>query len=241
MEGICCLCNESKELTFEHVPPKAAFNNEPVFIQKHEHLNEENSPLFGKRERSNRGFGGHTFCKECNNKTGAWYAKDFAAFAHQGMEILNEVLVTKQPRYFVKGVYKIKPLNVLKQILVMFMSADKAGSLRSQKDLINFIVNQKSQSLSKRFKVFLYSNHSVNFRMAGLSVSAFGDLSKPQKWVEINFKPFGYLLADESDPAHKDMVDVTFFKDYKYNEEAIINLSTPYLKIVGPFVGFYST
>lgn len=25
--GICCICGEEKELTYEHIPPKAAFNH----------------------------------------------------------------------------------------------------------------------------------------------------------------------------------------------------------------------
>ena len=30
--GKCNLCGEVQQLSFEHVPPKSAFNNTPVFI-----------------------------------------------------------------------------------------------------------------------------------------------------------------------------------------------------------------
>ena len=36
-EGICAPCGEFKKLSFEHVPPKSAFNNKPLFVQTHGH------------------------------------------------------------------------------------------------------------------------------------------------------------------------------------------------------------
>jgi hypothetical protein len=36
--GVCHLCGELKALTFEHIPPKAAYNDKPILIQKYEHL-----------------------------------------------------------------------------------------------------------------------------------------------------------------------------------------------------------
>ena len=26
-EGVCCICGQNTDLTFEHIPPKAAFNH----------------------------------------------------------------------------------------------------------------------------------------------------------------------------------------------------------------------
>lgn len=73
-KGNCHLCGEFKELTFEHIPPKAAFNDTPILIQKHEHLFEEKSYVYGKSIRSNNGSGSYCFCKSCNNNSGNWYA-----------------------------------------------------------------------------------------------------------------------------------------------------------------------
>lgn len=112
IEGNCALCGEFKKLSFEHVPPAAAFNNLPIFIQGHEHLADENSYLYGKKMKSNKGFGGYTLCEVCNNNTGSWYARDFVEFALQGMEIIKNT----ESQYKIKGTYTIKPLNVIKQI-----------------------------------------------------------------------------------------------------------------------------
>lgn len=234
IEGNCALCGEFKKLSFEHVPPVAAFNSKPIFIQSHEHLTDQSSYVFGKKSRSNKGFGGYTLCETCNNNTGDWYARDFAEFAHQGMEIIQET----EPQYIIKGIYKIKPLNVIKQILTMFMSADKSGHLQSQKDLVEFLLNKKSVGMPEKYGIHLYSTLSPKKRMMGYSV-VYDPKLGVQKWSEINFQPFGYLLAEESKPAHKHMCDITNFGNINYDKELSVEISTAYLNVESPWIGTY--
>lgn len=234
--GICQLCSKHGELTFEHVPPRAAFNDKLIYIQNHEHLIEKSSYLYGKKNKSHRGFGGFTLCKTCNNNTGKWYAKDFVSFAHQGMKSLKSL---PSPPYWVEGDYKIKPLNVLKQILTMFMSADKGGHLASQKDLVNYLLTTRSNHIPSRYKIFMYTTLSSHKRMLGISSSYDPELGI-QVWAEINFQPFGYLLAENSDKAHRDMVDITKFSIYQYDEEINLRLRLPYLRVENPFIGLYA-
>ena len=47
-KGNCHLCGEFKELSFEHIPPKAAFNDRPILIQKNEHFFDKKSYVYGK-------------------------------------------------------------------------------------------------------------------------------------------------------------------------------------------------
>lgn len=53
----CYLCGKLEMLSFEHVPPQCAFNNKPILVQGHEELVETRSYLYGKKRRSQRGFG----------------------------------------------------------------------------------------------------------------------------------------------------------------------------------------
>lgn len=233
--GICLLCSQNKKLSFEHVPPQTAFNQKPIFVQKAEHLTEQSSPLFGKRMRSNRGFGGYTLCESCNNNTGDWYARDFGSFVQQGMEIL---LNAEPHLYVITGMYTIKPLNVLKQILTMFMSADHSKHLSSQKELVDFILDKEKVRMPRQYKVYIYSNHSNKKRMMGYQI-VFKPTLGVQKWSEINFEPFGYLLAEDSGPAHKDMCDISSFGDFAYNQEVNFKMSTAYLQVDSPWIGEY--
>ena len=185
--------------------------------------------------RSNKGSGGYTLCEDCNNKTGVWYASDFADFVHQGMSIIREL---KTPSRLIKGIYQIKPLNVLKQILTMFMSTDKSGYLRSKTDLIDFILHKEKTGLPTIYEVYLYSTLSTKYRMFGFSWIA-DEIMGWQKWSEINFKPFGYLLAEESGPAHEYMCNISKFGNFSYDERVFVELTTGYLHIDSEWIGTY--
>lgn len=233
--GICCLCGLEKKLSFEHVPPKFALNNKLVYIQNSEQISDTKSKIYQTKNRSPRGFGGYTLCESCNSNTGKWYASDYADFAIQGLDIIKGY---DNSALFIKGNYKIKPLNVIKQILVMFMSADKVGQYRSNKALVDFLLNKEIVGLSPIYKVYLYSNVSIYHRLFGYTVTMVDDGSI-QKWAEFNFKPFGFLLTENSLPAHPKMVDITDFALFNYNETAEITLSLPYLMVCNPLIGMY--
>lgn len=234
IEGNCALCGEFKKLSFEHVPPAAAFNNKPIFVQNHEHLTDQSSYVYGKKMNSNKGLGGYTLCQTCNNTTGDWYARDFADFARQGMQIIRQT----QGQNFITGIYKIKPLNVIKQILVMFMSADKSGYLQSQRDLVEFLLNKESIGVPERYGIHLYSNLSAKKRMIGYTTVRNSKLGF-QKWSEINFQPFGYLLTDDSKPAHAHMLNITNFGNTNYGQELSVGISTAYLNVESEWIGTY--
>lgn len=234
-KGFCAICGEHKKLSFEHVPPQSAFNDRPIFIQGHEQLTEQGSHVYGKYMRSNKGFGAYTLCETCNNNTGDWYARDFSDFAHQGMKIITGL---EKPQYAITGTYLIKPLNVIKQIIAMFLSADKSGHLRSQKDLVEFVMDKETVGLPDRYKVYLYSTLSPKKRMMGYSVVYAGELGV-QKWSEINFQPFGYLLAEESTPAHEHQLDISGFGNFKYDQKASLEITTAYLSVNTPWIGTY--
>jgi hypothetical protein len=232
MEGECAICSSHHKLSFEHVPPQAAFNDKPIYIKNFTHF-DESSKYFGKQMRSNRGFGSFTLCESCNKNTGSWYAKDFAKFAEQGMDILNATSLS-----YVRGTYVIKPLNVIKQIATMFMSADKSGHLRSKGSLVNFILNKESNQFPNDLRIYIYSNASPFKRMIGYSV-IYDPILGVQKWSEINFQPFGYFLTEESKPGNENMVDITRWAAIPYDKVLKVDMTTPYLKVSTMIIGTY--
>src|SRR5687768_10419213 len=86
--GICHSCGTVGPLTFEHVPPQAAFNSERTTVVSGERALQyvPGGALRGQYQQ--RGAGGYTLCGRCNNNTGNWYARDFAQWCYQGMEVL---------------------------------------------------------------------------------------------------------------------------------------------------------
>ena len=232
--GKCQLCGKNEELTFEHVPPKAAFNDKPVLVQKHEHMFNEKSYVYGKSMRSNQGAGSYSLCKLCNNNTGTWYARDFADFTQQGMENLDKLETVH--RYNI-AYFKIKPLNVLKQILTMFLSVDKSGYLQKDKKLVSYLLDKESNDLPEKYKVYLYNTLSDKSRMMGIQWNNINNIFCTHS--EISFNPFGYFLAVDSPPSRNDLTDITIFNKYKFNQEANGKVNLVFLNIDTMFLGHY--
>lgn len=233
-KGQCHLCGNFGELTFEHIPPKAAFNNTPILIQKHEHLFDKNSYVFGKSIRSNNGSGSYCFCKSCNNNTGSWYARDFSEFVAQayihfdGVEIVNRVNLID---------FDFKPLNVLKQILTMFLAIDHSNFLRNDKKLVNFILEKDNNLLPEKYQVYLYNTISKHKRLYGIQWNNFSGIMNTHS--EITFSPFGYFLTVDSPPPIEKMTNITDFKKFQFNELKKFIVPLVYLKTDKMFLGQY--
>lgn len=234
--GHCYLCGNLSVLSFEHVPPQCAFNNKPILVQGHEQLADKTSYLYGKKKRSQRGFGKQSLCISCNNNSGSWYAKDFCKFAEQGWEILKE---NKIP-YYVAGSYTIKPQNVLKQILLMFVATDSTGVVSNIPGVRDYLLNKENLDFPENINIHLYSNASPTKRMLGYCVV--GDLGTQaiNHWAEINYHPFGYFFTYKSPPPNDLMVNIRDFSKVPYDKEYTVQLTTAYLKVENMVIGTYS-
>lgn len=233
-KGNCHLCGEFKELTFEHIPPKAAFNDTPILIQKHEHLFDEKSYVYGKSIRSNNGSGSYCFCKSCNNNTGTWYARDFSEFVGQAYNHFNNVEKINRANLIE---FNFKPLNVLKQILTMFLAIDHSDYLKNDKELVNFILEKGNNSLPDKYQVYLYNTISKHKRLYGIQWNNFNGSTNTHS--EITFNPFGYFLTVDSPPPIDTMTNITDFKKFQFNEQKKYIIPLFYLKTDNMFLGQY--
>jgi len=111
-EGKCHICGNVGPLSFEHVPPRRAFNERPVIKAQFEDIVGlgPDEPIRGKIQQ--RGMGEYTLCPTCNNNTGSWYGKNFVDWCYQGFEIL---LRSKGKPSLIYLNY-LFPLRILKQI-----------------------------------------------------------------------------------------------------------------------------
>jgi hypothetical protein len=125
-EGFCRLCGGFGKLSFEHIPPKKAFNDHPQLLRTMEdHLSERSHSKFRK------GLGKHSLCEDCNKRTGAWYGEAFVSWTKQGFEWFDKVKGDK----IINLPYYIRPLNVLKQVLVMGLAMTGEGVISRQREL----------------------------------------------------------------------------------------------------------
>ena len=130
--GFCALCGTYGDLTYEHIPPKAAFNSAPAKMYTGAELLKKESgqmpwDVQGLTYRSHqKGAGKYSLCKDCNNKTGSWYGPAYQDMARRIAVALQHPEITTSQGIGIKDVY---PLRFLKQIISMFCSVNNYKSL----------------------------------------------------------------------------------------------------------------
>ena len=72
--GICHICGKEGELTFEHIPPRNALNNQATKMYSGDNLIKRMQGEKAKYENQQAGAGRYSLCASCNNNTGQWYA-----------------------------------------------------------------------------------------------------------------------------------------------------------------------
>ena len=183
VEGICRLCGNYKNLSYEHIPPKSAFNDQPRVFQTMQDLLQSHS-----HTKFRQGIGKQSFCITCNSNTGAWYGNAFADWSRQGLEWfdkLGDKSLSSLP-------YSIKPLNVIKQIMVMALAMSSEQSLAYHQELRHFVLNKYEQFLPPKYRVFVYFNLSGQPRFAsGMAIMHVETNSGDYVEAEVSLPPFG--------------------------------------------------
>src|SRR5665647_2533871 len=90
--GICRLCGERKELTFEHIPPKSSFNrNTGYHISPVINVLESEDPFNtnSKGLQKQGGIGNHSLCSECNSFLGINYVDAYNDWVKCGLQVLS--------------------------------------------------------------------------------------------------------------------------------------------------------
>ena len=232
---LCAICGEKRVMTFEHIPPKSAFNNNPIFIQRHEHLIDRTSYLYGKKSKLNNGFGIKSLCSSCNNNTGQWYANDYKNFAIQADNYFNSYDGVLSSH---KVDFEIKPLNVIKQIMAMFFSVNHNSGV-FEKDVVEFMLNRYEKKLSSKYQVYMYFTYSPHKRLNGFQ---FIREASGENVIcsEFNFQPFGFVLTSNSKPPNHFMANITKFTEFDFNQSVKLFIIAPYLDVKGTYNGTYN-
>jgi len=241
IEGNCYICGDNGPLTFEHVPPRAAFNDRPIIRGKFEDaINLGPEPLIkGKKEQ--RGLGDYTLCGRCNTTTGDWYASDFIEWTFQGYQLLDcseGVLTLAYP-------FQIFPLRVIKQIVTMFFSVNGPTFRESHPDLVRFVLNKERKYLDPKISIYTYlmSEGSAIREMGITGTGIFKEDKMIQTSVlsELSFPPLGYVMTFGTNPPDERLVEISHFSRYDYNDWRIMFLKIPALPVHMHIPGDYRT
>lgn len=217
-KGHCHLCGNLSELSFDHVPPRAAFNKRtryqeiPIlkYLKVHNPFKEKQR---GKIQQG--GIGYYSLCRSCNSFIGLNYTPDYVKYSNSFIEFVKK----DGFNHFEFEMHSFTALNVLKQTVAMFISLNSWEFLENHPDLRNFVSEIDNNILPDRYRFFIYLNNEGQLRNS--PIVAVGDLKSGKSILasEISFPPLGHVMTLDfsgSLPLH---FEITNFRIY--NRDAL--------------------
>ena len=242
--GACHVCARVGRLSWEHVPPEAAFNDRPVIgidgdraIKDYRKVGRPRGPV------EQRGAGGYTLCRRCNSNTGSWYGAALVEWCRQAGAVLEEVGHAPALAY----PYYFYPLRVIKEIAAMFFSVNDVQFRnghheeirRRGPELAQFVLNPERRDVPKPFRLFTYFVGTMPGRGIGWSRK----IVDGREWdlTEITFPPLGYVMTAGTDAPHPDQEEITSFGSFRYDDFRMMHLKLPMLPVASVYPGDYRT
>jgi hypothetical protein len=223
-EGICKICGSYGPLSFEHVPPEAAFNDgRYYYTAQMEQILKLGDTDFDILSFTNKqyaqkkqgGIGFHSLCIGCNNNTGSWYGKSFVDWVYQSMAIILKA--SKNPTLYYPNY--IFPLRIIKQVVAMFFSVNYDGFREVHPELVRFLLNKEEKYLPKSIRIYCYYNiEGANRYIGNNVVGSLNDMT-PIHLSEITFPPLGFVMTIGAENAPDSrLTEISHFASYNYQE-----------------------
>jgi hypothetical protein len=232
--GKCCICGKVEELSFEHFPPKSAYNKGRIFdaVDFMDLIKDEG--VWKKKRRISGGLGAYTLCSRCNNIAGR-YAREYKEWVKKAVKILDENKGHDWSGFFAD----VYPSRFLKEVLVMFCSLNGPDFAEKHREVRKFVLSKSNQQLPANLTIFMYLNTSRYIARAGFAgLIEFGNSSKVYVVSEYNFPPFGFAIY-LGNAKYDKITDITWFAEYSYDEKDTVYLELPILERNTPFPADY--
>jgi len=232
--GICCICGKQGPMSFEHVPPRAAFNKETVIAYSWE---KNSCNRKSKAKPIQGGIGAYTLCQQCNNDTGSWYGSEYVKWARTCHDIAKSWRKFAISSSAVTLPY-VRPSRFLKQIFTCcFSTLTGPGTnalAQRYPDLKKFVLERDYKELPEGFRFFmnLYlppPGKAIFERLPGvgkLSIvkEKFGIARcQPVFFFPITHPPFQLIMTKHGQD-YPGATEITHFKDYDVDQKIDIRL-----------------
>lgn len=226
----CHICGTVAPLTFEHIPPAAAFNGAKVTLADVEAVLRGQPDSTVRKRIQQRGMGKDVLCGRCNNNTGAWYADYYAVFAYQAARHLRTSASAMER---VALPYHIYPLRVIKQVAAMMLAVNGPGFQKAQPDLVRFVLSKESRywptSAGQLYMAYLEGTTARQVGMAAmLSVEEGLD---SVFFSEMSFRPFTFILSHHGPLRNRRLLNITPFAQRSFNEWTTLHFQAPVLTL----------
>ena len=235
MTDRCRICRrEEANLSYEHVPPRAAFNDEPTTVYGFDDwLNRSPDGVLPGGRIEQRGAGAHTLCERCNNNTGSWYGTELKRAANTGAKLLmstplkefDQLLEHRWAQVKLKQTEKgPHPLRLIKQIVAMLLATSTPELTINHPELGDFVLDRTRTGLSNRYCFYLALYAGPYARTTGVVPGFNLERNRSDTFVEVAWPPYAYVMTIDSAPEAIPTVDITTMVDVGYNQRADIEL-----------------
>lgn len=211
--GKCKLCLKKKELNFEHIPPRSAFNKDTKYyvIEQTEYYQKAKEYTFDnlkpKARKEQGGLGQHSFCVACNGFLGSNYVRTYKKFAEIAMGIIQAN--DENVKAFQFDISEINLLRFLKQVTAIFIASNDYSFTEIYPELLEFVRNENFKELPERFRFYMYLNNEGKNRNGHIHfTNLFGTV------CEFTFRPFGFVLSINNPKRIMELSEITNFKHY---------------------------
>lgn len=234
--GTCHICGYTSILSFEHVPPKSAYNKK-TFLQYNLEDKVKGVDVQGRKIQG--GVRVYTLCKSCNNNTGAWYASEYVDWAHIGHDVLESLKLLGSPGEISITFKEVYPLRFLKQVVVLFFSISSVGNALAKSDpkLSEFVLNKESTDLPEGFRFFMRLFESSSIRHMPLAAklpitynkTSDGEIidlraGNPTIFSEVTHRPFALVMTMDGEN-FSDATEITQFAKFGYDDKVDLPLT----------------
>tara|TARA_B110000114_G_C14953396_1_gene341258 strand:+ start:64 stop:828 length:765 start_codon:yes stop_codon:yes gene_type:complete len=212
--GKCKLCLETKELNFEHIPPRSAFNKETKYyiVDQTEYYKKAKEYTFEnlkpKSRKEQGGIGQYSFCIDCSGFLGSKYVRTYKKFAEIAMSIIQSN--DKNARAFEFDISDINLLKFLKQITAIFIATNQHSFTESYPELLKFVEDENLTELPKKYRFYMYLNNEGQNRNGNIHFT-----NHHGTVCEFTFSPFGFVLSIDNPIRLMPLTEITNFKHYE--------------------------
>jgi hypothetical protein len=240
MIGMCHICGGQEKLTFEHIPPKRAFNSYPIAIRTIRGLMQQNehgldqAPL----QKLRKGMGRDSLCEKCNGWTAQQYGNAFADFAVQALRYKDRV--DSDGKLAVP--FDIEPLRVIKQIIVMSLATAEFDDPRLHETLRRLVIYPFERHIPPLYQFDVYFNLGApnDSRMVtNAMMCELGKGVRSYSLAEVAFPPMGYSLTTVQQglghyASEIGLCNINHFAESHLDERKVLWLAIPARFPAGP-------
>jgi hypothetical protein len=231
----CRICRQGEaQLSYEHIPPRAAFNDEPTTVYGFDDwLNRSSDGELPGGRIEQRGAGARTLCERCNNNTGSWYGTELKRAANTAATLLMNAPLKEFDSLLEHRWAQVRlkqsgtgpdPLRFIKQVVTMLLATSPPELTLNHPELGDFVLDRMRTGLSDRYRFYLALYAGPYARTTGVVPALDVERNRHDTFVEVAWPPYAYVMTVDSEPDAVETVDITSMVDIGYNQRADIEL-----------------